>query len=648
MSQGERRLAAIIFTDIEGYTVMAQTDESVALRLLEEHRQLIRPILARYGGREVKTMGDAFLVEFDSALDATNSALEMQKAIIAHNENAKENLLVRIGIHVGDVVHSGGDVYGDAVNIASRIEPLAKGGGICISDQVYAQVRNKLPLRFELLGPVSLKNVAFPVSVYRVGLPSESEQPTMNLVSDRKRIAILPFSNISPDPKDEYFADGLTEELIANLASITGLRVIARASVMKFKSTNKGIGEISRELNVGTVLEGSVRKSGSKLRVAVQLIDSATEEHLWVQNYDKEMEDVFAIQSDIAQRVAEALKVKLLSGDIKEIENRATANIEAYTYYLKGRHHWAKRSEAGLTSAISSFEKAIQSDPKYALAYVGLADCYSILGYYAYRAPKDVYPKAKGLATKALELDEGLAEAHASVGEVLMHYYHDWEGAEDSLKRSMALNPNYAIAHLWYSTLLQATGKVVDSIAEEMRGLELDPLSMIINTDLGRAYYFSRRLAEAEEQYRKAIELDPTFAIAHKGLAEVHALAGRYEEAVAGIERAMEISGGSLFIKDDLGYVYALSGKTDKAREVVGELKALASQRYVPPYGIAVIYFALGENDLGFEWLERAYRDRCFMTFIKIDPVFDKVRDDSRFKAILDRMGLGDSAAPSA
>ena len=322
------------------------------------------------------------------------------------------------------------------------------------------------------------------------------------------------------------------------------------------------------------------------------------------------------------------------------MDSRAAHNIEAYTLYLKGRHHWNKRSEPGLTSAISYFEQAIREDRNYAMAYAGLADCYSIMGFYTYRSPSSVYPRARELVLKALELDDNLAEAHASLGEVLMHYYRDWPGAEASLRRSISLKPDYPTAHLWLATYLQARGTLEESILEEKKALELDPLSLILNSDLAKSFYFLHRFAEAQEQYRKTLEIDPSFAIAHKGLGEVYAATGRYPEALAEIQQALELSGGSLFIKDDLGFIYALSGKADKAREIIEELRDASSTRYVTPYGIAVIYFGLGEDGTGFQWLEKAYEDRCFMTFIKVDPMFDRLHNDPRFLSLLNRIGL--------
>jgi TolB-like protein/class 3 adenylate cyclase len=306
MSSSERRLAAIMLTDIVGYTALGQENESAALELLARHRELIRPLFSRHAGREVKTMGDAFLVEFASALEATLCAIDIQSTVHSRNLERGEKLQVRIGIHVGDVMHQEGDVLGDTVNVASRIEPLAQAGGVCISGQVFDHVKNKVSYPFVRLEAGRLKNVNDSVEVYRIVLPWEG-QVSKVIELDTRRIAILPFSNMSPDPNDEYFADGITEEVISTASAITGLTLIARASVMRYKGMTKGIEEIGKELQVGTVLEGSVRKAGSRLRIGVQLIDVQSQGHLWAETYDRDFGDVFAVQSDIAKQVANAL-----------------------------------------------------------------------------------------------------------------------------------------------------------------------------------------------------------------------------------------------------------------------------------------------------------------------------------------------------
>jgi len=633
LSNGDRRLAAIMFTDLVGFTALSQRNESVALSVLDEQRELLRPVFIRHDGREVKTIGDAFLVEFPSALSAVKCAYEIQKTTKEFNNSLPEERRVhlRIGIHLGDVVESQGDISGDAVNVASRIESLADSGGVCLTRQVYDQVQNKFELPLISLGTRLLKNVSSSMEVYKMVMPWDATVAALSGRRDASRIAILPFANISPDPADEYFSDGMTDELIAVLSKIGGLRVVARTSVMRFKGEKATANRIGQELKVGSLIEGSVRKSKDQVRITVQLVDTESEEQLWTETYNRNLQDIFSVQSDIAQQVAKALEVRLGVRENSALRREQTQNPEAYSFYLKGRHRWNLRSENEINRAIKYFEEAIGRDPGYALAYAGLADCYSILGYYAFRRPVAVYPRAKELAEKALSLNESIAEPHASLGEVLMQYFFDWEKAGSELDRALELNPSYATAHFWRATHHMALGRTDDSLTQVRKAVELDPLSMIILTDAARNLYLARRYDEAINQYQRSLDVDPNFPIAHKGLAEVYAQIGKYDEAVSEIERAIALSGRSIFILDDLGYIYACAGKREDARKVLEDLDKLANDEYVPSYGRAVICAALGNKEDAMNWLEKAYDERNFLVYLKVDPAFDTLRKEERF-----------------
>jgi len=350
-----------MFTDMVGYTSLGQTDESLSIALVEEQKKLIRPILSRHNGREVKTMGDSFLVEFTNALDGARCAYDIQRASREFNFSKPRDarIRLRVGLHVGDVEETNGDIYGDTVNVASRIDALAEDGGVCLTHQVHDQVRNKFDLPMKSLGTISLKNVNDPIEVYRILLPWDQEKSSLEHF-DRHRIAVLPFSNMSTDLSDEYFADGLTEEMITELSRVPGLRVIGRTSAMVYKNARKSLHEIGNELKVGSLLEGSVRKSGNKLRITAQLIDAGTEEHLWADKFDKDVGEVFAIQSDIATNVAHTLQVKLS----KPFEpKRREEDLEAYTLYLKGRFLWNRRSEPMIRQALAMFESIVHKNP---------------------------------------------------------------------------------------------------------------------------------------------------------------------------------------------------------------------------------------------------------------------------------------------
>ena len=642
MAYGQRKLAAIMFTDMVGYTTLGQRNESLSLALVDEQRRLIRPILNRHNGKEVKTIGDGFLVEFSSAMDAVRCAYDIQRTTREFNISApvEHRLHLRIGVHLGDVVESQGDISGDAVNIASRIEPLAEDGGVCLTRQVYDHVQNKFELPLTSLGPKSLKNVNSPMEVYKMVMPWDATGTVSSGEHDARRIAILPFSNISPDIADEYFADGMTDELIAVLSKIGGLRVVARTSAMRFKGEKVTVNRIGQELKVGSLVEGSVRKSKNRVRITVQLVDTQSEEQLWTETYDRDLQDIFSVQSDIAQQVAKALELRLGVRENSALRQQHTQNPEAYSLYLKGRSRWNLRSENEINRAIKYFEEAIGRDPRYALAYAGLADCYSILGYYGFRRAAVVFPRAKELAEKALSLNETVAEPHASLGQALMQYYFDWKRAGSELDRALDLNPSYATAHFWRATHYMAQGHINDSLTQVRKAVELDPLSMIILTDAARDLYLARRYDESTDQYRKSLEIDPNFPIAHKGLAEVYSQIGKHDEAVSEIEKAIALSGRSIFILDDLGYIYAMAGKRDEAVKVLRDLDRLASDEYVPAYGRAVIHTALGNHEEALAWLEKAYEERSFLVYLKVDPAFDTLRKEKKFVAILDRIGL--------
>src|SRR3989475_461705 len=504
-----------MFTDIVGYTLLGQKNESLSLSLLEEQRRLVREILNRHNGREVKTIGDGFIIEFPSALDAVRCAYDIQGKTREHNVPLPEEKRVhlRIGIHLGDVVESKGDISGDAVNVASRIGPFAENGGISLSRQVYDQVQNKFDLPLVTLGAKTLKNVATPVELYKVTLPWQQERIPSPTQLDKKRIAVLPFANISPNPSDEYFSDGMTEELIATLSRIKSLGVIARTSVIRYKGLTKPVVEIGRELNVGTVLEGSVRVAGKKLRITAQLIDVGTEEHLWSETYDRNLEDAFSIQSEIAKRIARALRVRVLQSETLRLEKKATGIPEAYSLYLKGRHSLNTRTEKGLKDAIQKFESSIKRDPKFALAYTGLADAYSILASYSleYVPPKEGFPKAKTAAERALSLDDHLAEAHASLGLVKFYYEWDWNGAEAEFK------------------------KAIEQVEEAVK---LSHETTVSLATLAQAFAAAGRIADAKKLLDKLLTRGTEQYVPSYWIALVYTSMGNKDEAMKYLERA--------------------------------------------------------------------------------------------------------------
>ncbi|MCI4355240.1 MAG: adenylate/guanylate cyclase domain-containing protein, partial [Thermoplasmata archaeon] len=438
-----RRLAAIMFTDWVGFTTLTQSNEQHALTLLEIHQRLLRPVFPRYHGTEIKTIGDAFLVEFDSALEATGCAIEIQRLLHDHNASAAsaDRIRLRIGIHLGDVVHVDGDVMGDAINVASRIEPLAEPGGICLSDPVAAQVRNRISNSLTKLPAHELKNVRFPIDVYKVELAWNAPPTDPSGSGNARRLAVLPLANMSADPQDAFFADGLTEEIITELSKVAGLRVIARTSVLRYADGTKSVAEIGKELRVSTVLEGSVRRAGNRVRVTAQLIDATSEEHLWAEKYDRELDDIFAIQSEVAKAVAVALGVALPAPVVAPV--RPPPSLAAFKPYVRGRSLWNRRTTEHVEAALRSFEEALTLDPEFAEALSGIADCYSILVDRGALPPGDGGPKAKAAAERAIAIDETIAEAHASLG-LALDRERAWPEAEREYRRAIELNPMYA------------------------------------------------------------------------------------------------------------------------------------------------------------------------------------------------------------
>ena len=641
MPGDRRQLAAVMLTDMVGYSAITQRDEKLALTLLREEERIVRPILRSFGGRTVKTLGDGFLVEFANALDAVSCAIGVQDAMARRNAGPPSAPIeLRIGVHLGDVVHRDRDIFGDAVNIVSRIEPLADPGGVCVSQQVYDQVRNKLDRRFVSLGIPPLKHIEAPITVYKIVLPSARPVGPAP-AKERPRVAVLPLANISGRADDEYFADGVTEELIQMLSKITGLRVIARTSVMRFKNARSSPSEIARELGASAIVEGGIRKSGSRVRVTSRLVDASNGETLWSSEYDGEVRDVFALQSDISRRITEALRVEILGGEQRVLDRPITTSSEAHAAYLQGRYLLNRRTEAGLRQSLESFSQALRADPQLALANAGIADAYSTLAWLEFARPRNAFPRARSAALRAIAMDPALAEAHTALGFVSFLYDRAWVEAESEFRQAIALNPNYPTAHQFYSDYLKAMGRMDEALREVRTALELDPLSLSINTALGHVLYLSRKYDQAIAQYRKALELDPDFAQAHLWFGRPYLEKGMYDRAIEEVQTAVRLSKESTMSLAVLGHAYASAGRPREARELLATLLKRGRSTYVPSYWIALVHVGLGDRNRAFEWLERADRERsAWLAWVRVEPRFDGLRSDPRFAKLLRRLKL--------
>ena len=631
-----RRLAAIMFTDMVGYTASAQTDEAGTLQRLREQETIVRPLLAAHQGREVKSTGDGFLVEFGSALRAVQCAVAIHERLRARNSQPGAlPIRLRISVHVGDVEERAGDIFGDAVNVASRMLPEALPGGVCISGAVYDLVQNKVPVRFERLPPTMLKDVRFPIPLYRVESTAEGVSAPARSAPG-SRLAVLPLVNISPDAKDEYIADGLTEELTATLSKIEGLRVIARTSVGQYKSSPKSVAQIATELDVASVLEGSVRKAGNHLRITLQLIDARTQEHLWADTYDRELDDVFAVQAEVAERTASVLELDLLASAKRMLARRPTSNVAAHTYYLRGVHAARQSTAEGHRTAIQFLEEAVTADPMFSLAHSYLANEYLFLSGETL-APNEVLPRVKELVALALALDPDSSDAHTARGNLAMQLDQDWTTAEAEFKHAVALNPSNAEAHFWYAILLMVLRRFGAARDQMQHAIELEPVwwlpkRWLAQIDL-RAGDLPSALVLAETD-RDANPNDPTV---HINLALLYAAAGRRDDARREAEQSTRpvTPYGSL----DWAFLWSWLGRPEEAKSLEAEWSSSSSGLYVPELLFGALYAMLGEVSRSMGCLEQAYDHLDRGLWLEYpEHFFDSVRREPRFRALLERL----------
>jgi TolB-like protein/Tfp pilus assembly protein PilF len=453
-------------------------------------------------------------------------------------------------------------------------------------------------------------------------------------------LAVLPLVNVSPDAEMEYFSDGITESIINALTQLPKLRVIPRSTVFRYKGPQMDPQQIGRELGVRAVLTGRVLHFGERLVVNAELIDVANESQLWGEQYNRKPADIFEVQEEISREISQKLLSKLSGEEHKRLSKRHTQDTEAYRYYLKGRFYWNKRTEENFRRGIENFRQAIELDPNYALAFAGLADSYILLGFYCAEAPNEVMPKAKAAAVKALELDDSLAEAHNSLAYIHFTYEWKWSAAEKEFKKAIKLNPKYATVHHWYAFKLAAVGRHDDAIAEMKLARELDPLALIINAEVGWAYYFARRYDKAIEQFQKTVEMDPGFAVTCMFFGLAYTQQERFAEAISELQRGVELSGGSLIMKAILGHAHGRAGDRKAAEQIIEELSKSPSG-YTSAYNLALIYAGLGQTDDALSWLARAVEKHdLFLAWMNVEPMFDTVRSDPRFAELVKRIGL--------
>jgi adenylate cyclase len=634
-------------------------DEPGTLAALKAHlRELIDPKIGEYGGRTVKSMGDGLLLEFPSVVDAVRFAVDVQRGMVDRNASAPEQsrIIFRIGINVGDIIIDGEDIFGDGVNVAARLQTLAEPGGICVSRVVRDEVIDKLSFTFDALGVREMKNIVRPIEVYRIALGSDSAAAATPvslrprpIVDGPPSIAVVPFVNRSRDEEDEYFSDGLADELLNVLAKIRGLRVAARSSAFTFKNKNATVADVGRALNVGAVLEGSVRKSGNRVRISVQLVNVADGYHLWAESYDRTFEDIFAVQDDIAQSVVKELRSTLLGEPVDAMAVRdVTAQVaaavkgratdpEAYRLYLQARHFVDRHTRDDTAKGIGYLEQALSRDPGFALAWAELGGACAAEADSGWAPVVEGFRRAREAVERALSLEPNLAEGHAQLG--WLQRSHDWNfrGAEASLRRALELAPGNALVLRRAAILALNLGRLDEAIALNRRAVEQDPLSAEAFGNLGLALEAAGRLADADSARRKALELAPHRTSTRAHLALTLLARGRHEEALADAMQEPE----PVWRMRALAIIHHAAGRHAEAEDALRELIASYAERAA--FQIAEVYAAHGETDLAFEWLARAYAQRDpGLCQTKMQPSLRRLHSDPRWGAFLRKMGLAD------
>jgi len=644
--QQVRQLAAVMFADMTGYTAMMQEDEQKAKVLRDRQRNTLEKYIPGHKGKIIQYFGDGTLSIFNSATDAVRAAIDIQREL-----QQEPKVSLRIGIHSGDIVYDHQGVYGDCVNLASRVEALAIPGAVLISDKVYDEVKNQSGIQTERLGKFNLKNVKRQVEVYAIvneGLVVPTAAQVGVKTGSDKSIAVLPFINMSADPENEYFSDGMAEEILNALTHVEGLRVTARSSSFTFKGKNEDIRTIGMTLGVSNVLAGSVRKSGKRMRVTAQLVNTADGYHIWSEVYDSDLDDVFQVQDEISLKILNRLKEDFNEGEKKEsIVRPPTDNMEAYNLYLKGRYYWNKSNPEDSKRAIKDFEEAIAIDPGFALPYCALSYCYSFLGSAGLMPPAEAYPKAKDLTLKAIELDPNHAESHLSLATIKFFHNWDFDGAEASLEKASSLSLNSSLINQVHGWFLIAKGDFEKAIEKMEQAVILDPLSLPLLSNLADAYGFAGRFEEALAQYSKVVELDPAFRRGYEGQGMIYLAMGEPEKAIGYFEKYHKLIGHELKGLSSLGHAYAAAGQMDKAQECLEKIKRREQSEpgVLLHMDYAFIYSGMKEFDKAFEYLQKTYDQRmgiaCLgMIFCIRYPMLNELKADPRFRELTEKMGI--------
>ena len=672
-----RQLAAIMFTDIVGYTAMMQANEQKAVAVIQHYNSALEKLVGQFNGQVLNYYGDGSLCIFHSATDAAHCSLAVQKEL----KNDPE-VPLRIGLHIGEVFFEHEKALGDGVNVASRIQSLGQENMILVSSEFYDKIKNNSSFSTISLGQFNFKNVDKPLEVFALTneglfIPQRSKmEGKLKKKSGKRRIiiaasllilfcvvgfliyktfftgraesgsndqsiAVLPFVDMSPAKDQEYFSDGMSEELLNLLSKIQGLKVISRTSSFSFKGKNLDVRKIGENLGVANILEGSIRKSGNTIRITAQLIEVGNGTHLWSETYDRELQDVFAIQDEISKMIVDILKLKLTGKQANLLARGGfTKNPEAYEDYLKGRYHWNLRTDEDIKKAIGYFKDAIGRDSNYAAAYSGLADTYLTLYDYGLMSIDESTSKAKDAAQRALKINENLAEAHNSLAHINLHEWK-WKSAEEGFRKAIALDQSYVLAHHWYALCLTAIGKTNEAVTQMEKARELDPLSTRINADLGMAYLSAGRYDEAIEQELKTLELNPKSAGARWIRGMAYQQKKMFEQAIKDYQSALELSPNNPNFLAALGHVYASSGNTSAAHNILDTLFVENKKEPVSPFFFALVYAGLNDKENALKWLEKAYEEKSgSVRYLKMEPRLQNLRNEPRYSELMKKIGL--------
>lgn len=641
-TKNTRLLAAVMFTDIVGYTAMMQEDEKTANNHRDRHRKVLEKRASQFDGKTLHYYGDGALTIFNSAYNAVMCGIEIQKELV----NPK--LPLRIGIHVGDVAYNKDDVYGDAVNIASRLESLSVTGGILISEKVVQEIKNHREIKTKKLGAFELKNVRQPVQIYAVSNEGIQTPSAKDIKAKQnkatERIAVLPFVNMSDELGFDYFCDGLTEEIINGLTKINKLDVTSRTSAFAFKNHNEDVRSIGEKLSVNHVLEGSVRKNKDKVRVTAQLIEADNGFHLWSETYEHHLKDIFEIQDHVSDEILKKFQQAFGVSDKTEKQSpKLSSDANAYRAYLEGTFQWNKWTISSVRQSIKHFSEAIDIDPDFQKAYTALANCYLYLAVMGQISARLAFGKVEKLIQKALDIDEDSAEAHAANGLLQALFYHRYEAAQEAFNRAFEINENMANPYYFYFLFLNAIGENETALKWMGKALEVYPSNLIFNSELGRAYYCANRYEEALEQFEYTLELDSSFLPAIDGKGWTYLAMGEQKKAHQVFEIYQNLVSQDLKNIPQLVYMAARLGMEDVAEHFLEVLQlGDASDRYiVTPLDIALIYLGMEKYDETFFHLQRAIDDKIAkVMFLFSDPVWDEIKKDERYSQLLDQLNL--------